>query len=347
MRRKEISPNTTQSPSFRRFAYERFTPLAGCLGGILAGMSNRGGGNRQDWGSEEGWQPQPYLQASKLSPGPAVFGSLAVVIAALLVASVVGAFVVGGASKPTPAARLAAANMKTAHAGTAHFTSTVSLSAPANFTFSFSGESDFAKKSTEMHLSTNGISETVRLVNGVEYFQSALLSLPNGAHWVKILPQDVGLGSAPASAASDDPTQGLQFLGGIVGSPTVIGKAVVNGVSTTHYHVILNLKSLFARVGQAEGSLSPALGDGFAALAGQVDLTRIPGDVWLDSAGRVSRFSYSLNFHAGGQAISEVDTTNYSDFGSPVQVIVPAASDTVPFSAVKSQLSSGPSGLTA
>lgn len=274
-------------------------------------------------------------------------GSLAVVIAIMLIVGVVGAFVVGGSSKPSPTALVTDAPTTTFREGTAHFTSTVAISGPANVSFTLAGVSDFANKSTEMQLSVAGISETVNLIGGVEYLHTSLLTLPGGAHWVKILPQDLGVSAAPTTAASGDPTQGLQFLGAMVGSPTVVGTGTVDGVSTTHYHVILNLQSLFARVGQAESSLSPTFAVGFQALQGQVDLTRIPGDVWLDPAGRVRRFSYTLNLHVGAAPISEVDTTDFSDFGAHVQVSAPAASDTVPFSAVKSQLSSILSGQAA
>ncbi len=301
----------------------------------------RGGQSTHDWSQDASWQTPQYLQEPRPPATPAVMGSLAGLIAVLLVISGIGALTVGRGSgaKPTNSSVIAAAQKATVHAGTAHFSATIALSGPSTFTVTLSGESDFAARSTQMSLSTHGIEETVRLIGGVEYYESSLLTLPAGTHWIKILPQDLGLSASPASAASGDPTEGLQFLGARVGQPMVVGKETVDGAVTTHYSVVLNFETLFAAVGKAESGLSPAFAKGFEALKGKVDLTRIPGDVWLDSSGRVRRFSYSLNLQAGGLGIHELETIDFTDFGAPVHINVPAASDTVPFSAIKDQLS--------
>jgi hypothetical protein len=292
---------------------------------------------------QDAWQPPSYLEAPAKTPDRTVIGVLAALIVVLLIVGAVGAVVVSRHSKPNPVALITAAPNTTANKGTAHFNATVSLTGPADITFSLSGETNFSAKTTQLQVSAAGITETVRVVGGIEYLNLPLLSLPHGTHWVKILPQDLGVTAGPSTTASWNPTDGLQFLGGNVGNPVDVGKQDIDGVSTTHYRVTLNLKALFDRVGSAERNLSPAIARGLEALQG-LDLTHIPGDVWLDSAGRVRRFSYTLNFQIDGVAVAEVETINFSDFGAPVQITAPAAGDTVPFSAVKGQISAALSG---
>lgn len=297
-------------------------------------------------GAPAPWPSPAYLQDDKAAASSVLLRSLSAVIALLLVASVIAGVAIGrsGASKPSAAALVKAAPQTTVHARTARFTATVSISGPVNLTQKLTGASDFATNTTEINLAAAGVTETIRLVGGAEYFDSPLLTLPAGAHWVKIVPQDLGLSSVPASDSHGDASQGLTVLAATVGPPTVLGRQSVDGVTATHYGVVLNLQGVFDRVGKAQSSLSPGLANGFQSLAGQVDLTRVPGDVWLDSAGRVRRFSYHLSFTAAGRPLTELETIDYSHFGEPVHVAVPPAAETVPFSSVKDQLSLVPSG---
>jgi len=247
-------------------------------------------------------------------------------------------------------ALIAAAPGATTHSRTAHIKATIAISLAGQVapSITMSGDTDFVNKDSEITIGSGSLSSTVRLVSGVEYFQSPLIPLPAGAQWVKILPQDLGVTTAQPGLASGDPTQGLQFLGSTVGAPVDLGHDTVGAASVTHYSVTYDLASLFARVGKAESTLSPAFAKGFEALAGKVDFAHIPGDVWLDSAGRVRQFSYTIAFQTAGREFKEVQTTTFSEFGRTVRVTAPPAAETVPYSAVKNEFAQilSPPGTT-
>jgi len=284
---------------------------------------------------------EPYLN-TMAAPKSWVSALLGGIIAVLLVTGIVGAAVHidRSSGRATPVALINAAPSKTADGGTAHFTTSVAITISGlnEGSLMTTGDADFTNKDSQMTLSSDGLSSTVRLVSRVEYFQSSVIPLPNGAQWVKILPQDLGVtATKPSVAGGGDPTQGLQFLGSTIGTPTILGHQNVAGASTTHYSVVFDLASLFARVSQAGSTISPSFAQQYEALSSKVDLAHIPGNVWLDSAGRVRQFNYTLAFQAAGVSFSEVATTTFSDFGLPVHVTVPPASETVPFSAVKKE----------
>jgi len=266
---------------------------------------------------------------------------------AIVVVAAAGATIVlasRSGTGPTPVTLITAAAVRTEGGGTASFTQNISLTVFGRTepVTTISGASDFATNTSEAHYSAaHGISSTIRYVGGVEYFQSSLIPLPPGAHWVRIVPQDLGATAAqPGSPASGDPTQGLQFLGAAVGNPVVVGHEMLDGVSVTDYKLTLDLADAVAKVGQATTHISSNLAKGIQALAGQVDLAHLPGEVWLDSRGRVRRFDMTISVRADGVPVTEVESMTFSDFGVPVTVVTPAASDTVPFSSVQGEFAS-------
>jgi hypothetical protein len=285
------------------------------------------------------WQPNDDAHEPE-APSAVVYG-LTVLIVILLVGGVVGA-VSRSDSQTSARQRLAAARKATTNQQTLHFTTTVSVPLPGGSRLeeSISGAVDFVTQEFEMQISVATLTETLRQLGNVGYLQASIFHLPNGAHWVKILPSDVTGGSNTVAAST--PAAGLELLDTIVGTPVVVGKEAVGSVSTTHYRVTLNLQNTFKQIGQNESRLSPIIGNGVQALAGDSDLKHEPGDVWLDSAGRVRRLRYTFKLRVLGETVSEVETSDYSNFGASVRVTTPAAGDTVPFSVVKDQLAGLP-----
>jgi hypothetical protein len=135
-----------------------------------------------------------------------------------------------------------------------------------------------------------------------------------------------------ASLGSSDPSSGLQFLSAIAGSPTVVDHDVINGVKATHYAFTLDMQSYFDRMGSATTALGvPTIAAALEQLKALVDLTKLPGEAWIDADGRVRRFTLTIRLSEGGQTLSAVADIRFSDFGEPVAVAPPAAADTVPF----------------
>jgi hypothetical protein len=78
----------------------------------------------------------------------------------------------------------------------------------------------------------------------------------------------------------------------------------------------------------------PGLARGLSAIAGKVDLAHLPAQAWIDGKGRVRKFTYTLTVPVAGTTISSEETLQFSNFGEPVDVVAPAASDVVPFTQV-------------
>jgi hypothetical protein len=180
----------------------------------------------------------------------------------------------------------------------------------------------------------------------VGYFQLPYLALPAGIRWVRVDPRELANNTSPVPLlAGGDPTEGLQFLGVIVGDPVEISHEVLGGVAATHYSVTLNLSRFVDNLGQAEGSLaSPEVRGAIQQQRSQTDFGRMPAEVWLDPDGRVRRFDFTLSSQGGDMTYEEKLSTTFSDFGAPVQVNEPAASETMPLSAVKKLFNSTLSG---
>lgn len=299
--------------------------------------------------ADPGW-PQPSLADITPAPRRASGRKPALLVATVLMALLIAGIVLvttGHGSTADPTRLILAAASTTEHSSTAHLTSTLSINTmglplPP---ITMSGASDFAARATEMQLNAGGFSATIRYVNGVEYFQSSLIPLPGGAHWVTILPEDLGVSAGRNGAlGGGNPADGLQFLGAAAGTPEIIGRDRLGDVGVTDYAVTLDLSSLLATMSQAGKNLSPTFARGLEALRNQVDLTRIPAEVWLDAQGRVRRFDLTLNLQVAGTALNEVQSTTFSDFGAPVHVTAPLSTDTVPFATVKARMSSILSG---
>jgi hypothetical protein len=286
---------------------------------------------------------EPLEQQRGRRPWPAF------VLTVLVIAGVVAGVVVATRpSGPSPATRVRAAAAKTVGARSAQFKLTIDVSVGGanQTTITTTGSSDFAAKATQMQFSADGVSETILSVNGDGYLQLPpdLVRLPAGARWIAITPADVGGSASLGNIGSSDPTQGLEFLGALVGSPVVVDHEQLDNVPVTHYKIVADLQSLFAKVGSVESNVLPVFAKGYQAVASSNDLAHFPLDVWLDSQGRVRRFDQTLNANISGTRLTEVESMTFSNFGVPVTVSAPDPSQTVPFAQVKAQISALTSG---
>ncbi|MGH9123680.1 MAG: hypothetical protein ACRDZ8_03000 [Acidimicrobiales bacterium] len=276
---------------------------------------------------------------------------MAVVVVVALAAGVgVGVVVRSHKSRESTATLIAHSDAATLRAGTAHFNETTTLTSPIPLTLTTSGDVNFKTGDFEKNLSDLGNTETARSVAGVGYFEPGpIIPLPGGAHWVKVLPSDLGAGSGSSIAGTSNSSPGanLQYLDSAVGTATVAGHQTIDGVATTAYTLNLNLQSQFQQAGNALNNLSPALGQSSDSFANDPHLASVPAEVWLDSSGRVRQLTFKLTLQAAGVTVSETDTSTFGDFGEPVHVSAPAARDTVSFSAFKNALNNATPGPTA
>lgn len=157
-----------------------------------------------------------------------------------------------------------------------------------------------------------GIDTTMRIiVDGASvYLQVPMLQHARGVDgWLSLSSRDLGSvgGSLGMSANLFDPSKMLEVLRGVAADLQVVGPEVVRGVAATHVRAVI---------------------DAAAPPAGAVD-------VWIDREGLVRRIqmvAHGLPASVTTGGADQIVTVDLFDYGSPVEITVPAASETTPFS---------------
>ena len=303
--------------------------------------------------------PERARRASRPSAVPFI----AVAIVALLVAGVATAFVRNSAGPATPLAMVQASASTTADAGTAHVSVTVKGAAgPLANGITVDGGFDFARHRAQLELDPSKFGVTgVGPIEAVEDYSSGIvvyMRFPpqltaqlGGKPWVKLdlgalLSQagiDVNLGSL-TQGQSDDPTSGLRLLRG-ADSVVNVGTEQVRGVTTTHYRLVVSLDKAIANAPADQR-------DALTKLATLYTIHTFPVDVWLDGQGRVRRLQQIVDTStlrlppaatAGGASranpfVGPITTTyEVYDFGTPVDVTIPAPDQVTDLNAVLRQ----------
>jgi hypothetical protein len=265
-------------------------------------------------------------------------GALWATAVVVLVVVAATAVIVGtGSSTKSAAVVLREAQGRTTGKGTAHMVAdmTFTVDGDTRHPFTIEADSNFATKAVHMTFRSAAGADyyEMRVVNETAYISSALVDLPGGTHWVAITPADLTLDkNAGATAGSSDPSSGLKYLSGFTGIPRVVDHDPLDGVKVTHYAFDLNLKPILDQTGRATSALGVgSIENGLAALGNLVDLTKVPGEAWIDGNGRVRKFEYSIAVSAEGQNVKVVADLSFSHFDEPVAIEAPAPSDTVPF----------------
>ena len=145
------------------------------------------------------------------------------------------------------------------------------------------------------------------VVDGLFYLKSAQLS---GEKWLKIDPNAKdGLGALIGSlGANSDPSQLLKVMSQAT-EVTAEGQEEVEGTETTKYHVVLPRKAFASTLGD-----NPQVTQ---MLPQQVEF-----DMWVDGDDQLRKATYELA--VGGQKTGS--TVTYRDFGEPVSIEAPPAS---------------------
>ncbi|SDS59654.1 Protein of unknown function [Nocardioides scoriae] len=146
-------------------------------------------------------------------------------------------------------------------------------------------------------------------VDGVFYLKSAQLS---GEKWLKVDPNAKdGLGALIGSlGGNSDPSKLLQVMNQ-ASEVTAEGQEEVEGTETTKYHVVLPRKAFAATLGD-----NPQV---VQMLPAQIEF-----DMWVDGDDQLRKVTYELA--VGGQESGT--TVTYRDFGDPVSIQAPPASET-------------------
>jgi hypothetical protein len=257
----------------------------------------------------------------------------------LLVASLAVAGCGGGSTLSFDPAASAAT---TSGAGTAKVAFDTSVTAAGqDLHMTGEGAVDFAERAATMTfdvgdlLQASGLPATAGerwtvLTNGLlVYMRAPTLSrrIPGGKQWLKLdveqlaKSRNLDLGQLQ-QLTQGDPTQMLDYLKAVSGKIEEVGSEDVRGVPTTHYRAKVDLDKV---ADQAPANVRDALRTSIQSLERRLGSHELPIDVWVDSENRVRRVAEHLTVALGGSVDFTVDLY---DFGTPVSVTAPPASDT-------------------
>jgi hypothetical protein len=220
-----------------------------------------------------------------------------------------GSGVAGGLTKDTFYSSILAAQKK---AGSFKVKASVDA---GGMNLTMNSEMAYAGDGVRAHVATApGSSQQVEavLAGGIAYLKVAGLPIPAGK-WLKIDPKDPKIASTPFASLATlaDPENALR----VIGDPeqvTLVGAETVAGQQTDHYRVTVASKKY------AENLKLPA------EAAGMLPET-LTFDMWVDGENRPVKMHQELTVQGQKTSTDQL----YSDYGAPVKVAVPAASDTV------------------
>jgi hypothetical protein len=154
----------------------------------------------------------------------------------------------------------------------------------------------------------------------VIYLKMGLLTsqLPGGKQWIKLdvskLGKAAGLNLGKLLSGSQfQPSDLLSMLKGEGAKISNLGSATVDGASTTHYRVTIDL----AQVLRSKGLTSPLLG------AAAAQMPKLPEDVWVGKDGLVRRVGLSYSAPEGGKSMHLAMTMDLFDYGAHVSIAAP------------------------
>ena len=157
--------------------------------------------------------------------------------------------------------------------------------------------------------------------------------LPAAKEWLKLdveklaKSQNVNLGQF-RELTQNDPTQMLEYLKAASGKIDKVGTEDVRGVETTHYRANVDLDKV---ADQAPAKLRKTFRESIQSLKQGLGTDKIPVDVWVDDDNLVRRLAEHLPIATGGKIDFSVD---FFDFGTPVSITPPPASETLDLATV-------------
>lgn len=193
-------------------------------------------------------------------------------------------------------------------------------------TLTGTGLVDFASKNLDLSLTLPQLGTVRTLKIGPVIFEqlpAALRARLGGKSWIKL---DLTKSADPRIAAlakqlqgrSQDPTDVLGYLQGLSPNVRTVGTERVRGEQTTHYAATVDVAKAAAR-------LNPQAAAAFRQLMSSSGVSNFPLDIWVDSDNRVRQLASKLPGRGGTQLVV---TEQFYDFGTPVHIVAPPASDT-------------------
>lgn len=265
---------------------------------------------------------------------------------------------------------LAASASDSAAASSVAFSVTATETTPSTTTNLLSGHGsvDLAKGVGRVTASIPGLSALVGsgeqgsvdvISDGTNVYLNVpgVSSLTGGKSWVKTSLS--GLGSLTGSSAGSlslstlaDPSQALGLLGSLGSPVTKVGTVTLNGELATEYQTTISVTDIVSQLPHGSSSTSS---EAVAKALQQLGVSSVPVTAWVGRDGLLRQLSVTVDLsHAslegvlgslgsprsgGGTAGTKINLTfGLSNYGEPVSVSVPPASDVTDLNAIASSL---------
>ncbi|WP_372346293.1 hypothetical protein [Streptomyces sp. KL116D] len=230
----------------------------------------------------------------------------------------------------SPAQVVQATSEKTTQAGSARIKLTTTASSGGRSeTVTGAGVMDLRDGTSRIELGQGGQHIEQRVVDQVLYQKPPKGSggLPGGKSWLKIDLQRLRDAGGKGAAQVSDPADSFAYSKSLSEKDVKkVGTERLNGVSTTHYRVNVDVDKLAKSSPEQAKKLRESLGD------------TLPMDVWIDGRGLLRRqqIELSTNAKSGGGASGNAAAAkagakvvmDLTDFGTDVDVKAPSAADT-------------------
>jgi hypothetical protein len=214
----------------------------------------------------------------------------------------------GALAAADPKALLAAAPAATFAAGSTRFALHMQVSSGGQeTTANGAGSYDFARKVGDIAVTTSGTGSAGGQVEVVMDSGTFYTRLPGQEGWTRTQARGV-----TASGQQYDPGQQLDILQKVSTDVRLVGIEELQGEQVRHLAFTIDPSALAAASGVS--------GDGATALQSGGP---IPGDVYIDDAGRVRKLQTRMTMDIRGSSTTMNITSEYIDFGVPVTVQAP------------------------
>ena len=205
---------------------------------------------------------------------------------------------------------LAEAYTKTENVKTAKMSITVDTTTGGNTSHTtMSGVVQFDPMASDMTTQQAGVSVEVRTINKTVY-----IAKPNGK-WQKIDLSNIAPSASPSAQTQSSPAQALQQLQSVSNDAVSTGTTTINGVQVTGYKATVDMQKLAAK---ANTPAAQSLTQFVKSMGIQV---------WLDGQGRLVRSENTMTMDIQGHTYVNKSTTDLTDYGTPVHVVEPPASE--------------------
>jgi hypothetical protein len=230
---------------------------------------------------------------------------------------------------------ISAAATKTAAAGTSSVEMTMDMEVMGtSIQMVGTGENDLDAQQSHMTMESTagdlpGMGEFEVVTDGAKVYMKTPDGFPGIAAgdkpWTMLDATDMGGGAFGFGQPSGDASQFLDYLKGVSGDIETLGTEEVRGVNTTHYKAMMDFEKVLDEAASQKEEMEATLDQ----LKSQLGTTEMPIEIWIGDDGLLRRMtiSFSTDGEAGDPSMKMSMSIEMFDFGKPVQIEIPPASE--------------------